>query len=208
MINETLSEHLSIRESDGALIFNGVQASDDSRAYYCKVSVLRNDNEMPVIRVGSPIALNVMGKLKVNQTRKFQLHKSTSLPCVVPLEMTAKPMSVSAQPGSRAEFTCSASGVPAPELRWLVNGIERRSGVTNTPETRETTIHVTSTLGFPGVNVMDTGTVTCLALHSRNEETSTITATANLIVLSEILMCNTLFKDHLCTISVTNCDLH
>lgn len=105
-----------------------------------------------------------------------------------PLHMT-RPLnihSMAAAVGAEVSFTCQASGVPAPEFRWSLNGSQYRNGITTTNDFRTSTVVVTSTLVLPSVVVEDTGTVMCVAFHE-NSSSSTVIATssANLIVLSE-----------------------
>lgn len=81
-------------------------------------------------------------------------------------------------------FMCQASGVPVPEFRWLLNGVQYTSGISTTSEVRATTVDVRSTLVLPSVVEQHTGTVTCVAFHN-NGSTVLVTSSANLVVLSK-----------------------
>lgn len=89
--------------------------------------------------------------------------------------------------GEESTFSCLASGVPAPQFRWLLNGSEVSTGITSLNETRTSTVDVESSLVLPAVGVSDTGPVTCVAFHERDGQTYTVTSTANLVVLSEFI---------------------
>lgn len=99
--------------------------------------------------------------------------------------MTSGLRSMSVDVGKGARFTCLASGIPAPEFRWLLNGSDHTVGVTSTNETRMSTIIVGSTLHLPVVSIGHSGTVTCVAFHAMNGRTVTVASTGNLVVLSK-----------------------
>lgn len=157
--------------NNSALIFSGVKVSDSSKAYFCTVSVERNNQS--VSRQGSTIALNVLA----------------------PLRMTRTLSSVSANIDDEAEFMCEANGVPAPEFRWLLNGSEHTNGVTTTSEIRVSTVEVRSTLVLPSVMERHTGTVTCVAFHDRHGETALVTSSANLVVLTSNFEVDLIYQD-------------
>ncbi len=93
---------------------------------------------------------------------------------------------VSVAVGNDAVFSCHATGVPAPEFRWLLNGTEYLNGViTGDTDVRETSIYVESTLRLSRVIEAQTGSVTCMAFHYNSGEIVTVSSTTNLVVLSE-----------------------
>ena len=94
---------------------------------------------------------------------------------------------MSADVGEDTRFSCLASGVPAPQFKWLLNGSEIATGVSSTSELRMSTIDVESFLMLSSVAENSTGPVTCVAFHEREGQTYTVTSTANLVVLSEFI---------------------
>ena len=87
-----------------------------------------------------------------------------------------------------ATFTCRANGIPAPSFRWLLNGTEHSDGVTTVQETSASTVEVESTLVLASVSEGDTCEVMCVAFHETNGTTVMSASTANLVVLSEIII--------------------
>ena len=84
--------------------------------------------------------------------------------------------------GEEVNFTCQASGVPAPQFRWSLNGT---GNSTTEVEVGSSTIVATSTLVLQSVVVENTGTVTCIAFHENSGNTELVASTGNFIVLSE-----------------------
>lgn len=111
--------------------------------------------------------------------------------------------SMAAAVGAEVSFTCQASGIPAPEFRWSLNGSQYSNGVTTTNEVRTATVCVTSTLVLPSVVEEHTGTVMCVAFHENISSTVVATSSANLIVLSESReLMEDMLHDVMCRMSV------
>ena len=107
--------------------------------------------------------------------------------------------SLSVHVGSTATFSCLASGIPPPQLKWLLNGSELSTGVSSSNETRMSTVEVTSVLTLLATENR-TGQITCVAFHEREGQTFTVTSTSNLVVLSK-------YYTHVWVFSVYVCDL-
>ena len=86
---------------------------------------------------------------------------------------------------SMATFSCVASGIPAPQFKWLLNGSELSTGFSSTNETRIATVQVRSDLTLREVAENQTGPITCVAFHEREGQTVTVASTSNLVVLSK-----------------------
>ena len=100
--------------------------------------------------------------------------------------MTRTLNSVSYLENVEARFTCQASGIPAPQFKWLLKGSEHTDGVlSTTPQVSSSTVMMESTLVLSSVMDEHTGTVTCVAFHEKAGQTVTTTSSASLVVLSE-----------------------
>ena len=106
--------------------------------------------------------------------------------------MTRTPSNVEVEVNMEAAFTCRANGIPAPSFRWLLNGTEHSDGVTTVQETSASTVEVESTLVLASVSEGHAGTVICVAFHESNGQTVMAASTANLIVLSELIISKSL----------------
>ena len=92
--------------------------------------------------------------------------------------------------GRNATFTCHASGVPLPRIKWLLNGTEQHSGIIS----KRSGIAVESTLVLIQLTERHTGPVTCLAYQVQSvemdpvqgAEMNAVSSTANLIILSKL----------------------
>ena len=88
--------------------------------------------------------------------------------------------------GGHAEFSCSATGLPTPNVKWLVKGVQQSFDIsTSSVVFRNTTIKATSTFSMFNVPESMSGQVTCLAVHANGGELYSVASTANLVVLSE-----------------------
>ena len=65
--------------------------------------------------------------------------------------------------GSLVNITCTASGTPDPDVRWMGNGIEKRSGTK------------TAFLTFNSINRADDGQYTCRANNSAGNDENHVT---------------------------------
>lgn len=163
-VSPSVEEFRHITVQNSSLVFSGVKVSDYSDGYFCNVTVSRGDppNYEIVSRQGSTISLKVEA----------------------PLQMSSGVSSVSVLVGDDVQFTCEASGAPAPQFRWLLWGLQHTDGITTTSEVRATTVDVQSTLVLPHVLERDGGAVTCVAFHDNQGLTVLASSSANLVVLT------------------------
>ena len=87
--------------------------------------------------------------------------------------------------GGRVVFTCRVKGLlgPGPTFTWHVNGLQQRSGVTNTVlSSADGTISHESAFTIDSASDDSNGFITCVVLQERDLDTYSVTSTANLIV--------------------------
>lgn len=123
--------------------------------------------------------------------QKTTLITALSLVLGPPLQLLERLNDVAVKVGEKKDFTCHAEGIPVPTFRWLVNGERQSSGVSSSLVSRGNAIGTKSTFTISKVAEINTGVVTCVALHERNGDIDVKTSTANLIVLSKLTLCET-----------------
>ena len=118
----------------------------------------------------------------------FYLPPSHTCTHTEPIRVTQPISDVAVRPNERANFTCKASGVPQPNIKWLLNGREVHESITTNAQKLPRTVLVTSILKFDHLLVRQAGPVTCVAYHMMNSSVIMSTSGANLVVLSKLCL--------------------
>ena len=120
------------------------------------------------------MSLNIIcSNLLVANDNLQQFTTSCSIPFTVIPEILSKPDLVTVNEGEQTVFTCSATGIPAPEITWLRDGSpfdqEEDERVTlneptiTEPSTTADLYQAVRTLTLNNVNDTDSGNYTCVA---------------------------------------------
>ena len=76
------------------------------------------------------------------------------------------PMDTVADISETVSFTCSASGIPLPDISWYKDGIPLDSLTDNITESRNGTVSISSVLVLSDLILSDAGVYSCNASHS------------------------------------------
>lgn len=90
-------------------------------------------------------------------------------------------------PNTPVLYTCKVSGVPAPTIKWMFNGVEISEStnvrIENNIIPLRNMVTVTSTLWY--LSSQESGQVACIGYHMEGERLVMVTSEAHLIVLSK-----------------------
>ena len=90
-------------------------------------------------------------------------------------------------PNSIGRYTCKVSGVPAPAIKWMFNGVEISESTSVHIENNTTTLRnivtVTSTLLYRASQ--ESGQMACIGYHMVEGRLVMVTSEAHLVVLSK-----------------------